>query len=145
MTSQTPSDTFSIPKKTIRGIARAVGAIVVLGALIVLGGLAVHSATTQESLPTSIDSKTYQAVFLSNGQVFFGRLSQGAAGYYELRHVYFLQSSVTSRGRPGAQTLIKLTKEIQTPEDLILINRNQVEYVENLDPAGRAAKLLSIP
>jgi hypothetical protein len=57
--------------------------------------------------------------------------------------VYLLQSSVTARGRPAAQQLIKLTKEIHGPQDLMIIDRSQILYIENLDPRGQAAKLIS--
>jgi hypothetical protein len=82
-------------------------------------------------------------VFLSNGQIFFGKLSSGNDTYDYLRHVYLLQSSVTSRGSSGTQQLIKLTKEIHGPEDLMMIDRSQILYIENLDPRGQAAKLIS--
>jgi hypothetical protein len=142
MTSDSATDAFRISKKAVRNTARAFGALVVLAAIVVAVILIIGSVSGGNSLPSTVDTKTYQAVFLSNGQVFFGKLSAGSSDYYELRHVYVLLSSVTSKGQPGAQTLVKLTREIHNPTDFMLINQRQVLYIENLDPAGKAAKLL---
>lgn len=142
MARETGSDAISVPKSAIRTTLLAIGAVIVLALLIFLGTAVVRSVSGS-SLPSSVDGKAYQAVFLSNGQIFFGKLTAGNDAYYELRHVYLLQSSVTSRGRPAAQQLIKLTKEIHGPQDLMIIDRSQILYIENLDPRGQAAKLLN--
>lgn len=142
MARETGSDAISVPKSAIRTALLAIGAVIVLAVLIFLGTALVKSVAGS-SLPSSVDGKTYQAVFLSNGQIFFGKLTSGNDTYYELRHVYLLQSSVTSRGRPGAQQLIKLTKEIHGPQDLLMIDRSQILYIENLNPSGQAAKLIT--
>lgn len=141
MSRETGTDAISVPKSAIRTVLLAIGAVVVLAVLVFLVTTVVKSFSGS-SLPASVDGKTYQAVFLSNGQIFFGKLTSGNDTYDELRHVYLLQSSVTSKGRPGAQQLIKLTKEIHGPQDLMMIDRNQILYIENLDPRGQAAKLI---
>jgi hypothetical protein len=142
MARDTGSDAISVPKSAIRTALLSIGAIIVLAILIFLG-TAVVKSISGSSLPSTVDTNTYQAVFLSNGQIFFGKLSSGNDSYDYLRHVYLLQSSVTSRGHPGAQQLIKLTKEIHGPQDLLIIDRSQILYIENLDPRGQAAKLIS--
>jgi hypothetical protein len=135
------SDGLTIPKSALRTVGVVVAGLIVLIVIVALV-LAAYRAFAGSALPSVVDSKTYQAVFLNNGQVYFGKLSAGDANTYYLRHVYFLQSSVTSKGKPGAEQLIKLTKEIHGPEDLMVINRDQVLFVENLNPSGRAAKLI---
>jgi hypothetical protein len=142
MARDTGQDAISVPKSAIRTALLAVGAVIVLALLIFLGTLVARSFSGS-SFPSAIDSSTYQAVFLSNGQIFFGKLTAGDDSYDYLRHVYFLQSSVTSRGSSSGQQLIKLTKEIHGPEDLMVIARSQILYIENLDPHGQAAKLIS--
>jgi hypothetical protein len=141
MAREAGSDAISVPKSAIRTVLLAIVAVIVLAFLIFLGTALVKSVSGS-SFPSSVDGNTSQAVFLSNGQIFFGKLSSGNDTYYELRHVYLLQSSVTSRGRPAAQQLIKLTKEIHGPQDLMMIDRHQILYIENLDPHGQAAKLI---
>jgi hypothetical protein len=142
MVHEAGSDAISVPKSAIRTVLLALGAVVMLAVLVLLVTTVVKSVSGS-SFPSSVDGNTYQAVFLSNGQIFFGKLSSGNDTYYELRHVYLLQSSVTARGRPAAQQLIKLTKEIHGPQDLMIIDRSQILYIENLDPRGQAAKLIS--
>jgi hypothetical protein len=139
---QSSTDAISIPKSALRSAGFAVGAVIVLVILVVLA-IAAYRAVSGPGLPSAVNSNDYQAVFLTNGQVFFGKLSAGDGGDYYLRHVYLLLSAVTSKGSPGRQTLVKITREIHTPEDLMIIERRQVLYVENLNPSGRAAKLLA--
>lgn len=142
MAAGSSSDSFSIPKRTIRNVLLAVGAVVVLVVIVVLAIAAARSLSSGSSLPSDVNTNTYQAVFLSNSQIFFGKLTAAGGNYYELRHVFFLQSTPATKGQPGSQRLIPLTKEIHNPEDLMVISRSQVVYIENLNPAGRAAKLI---
>jgi hypothetical protein len=39
--------------------------------------------------------------------------------------------------------LAKLTNDVHGPEDLVVINRTQIIYVENLNPNGRAAQIMN--
>jgi hypothetical protein len=78
----------------------------------------------------------YQAVFLTNGQVYFGKLYREKSQYAILREVYYLQ--VQQQLQPGEQTptaninLVKLGAELHGPTDEMRINRDHILFVEDL-------------
>ncbi len=98
--------------------------------------------TTQQAAKSS----GYQAVFLTNGQVYFGKLSDESATYATLTDVYYLQVAPTPalQGSQTQQTtqqqqqllLVKLGKELHGPVDEMKINRNQILFFEDITEAG---------
>jgi len=80
----------------------------------------------------------YQAVFLSNGQVYFGKMTNKNAGYVVMKDIYYLQlKRPLQEQKPGEQaqpdlTLIKLGNELHGPLDRMEINKNHVLFVEDL-------------
>lgn len=105
-----------------------------------------HSAA---ALP--IDSSKYQAVFFTNGQVYFGKLEKATGDYLKLKDIYYLQSQQAAaegeEPNPQATTsdqnnvqLIKLGDEIHGPEDEMIISKDQVLFYENIKPTGTVAQ-----
>lgn len=97
-------------------------------------------------LPTLISNAGYQAIFLTNGQVYFGHASNLNANYVELRDVYYLQVSqvlqpVQGKKTPQPQQSISLAKlgisELHKPKDEMKINRSQVIFIEDLESDSR--------
>ncbi|HEV2011573.1 MAG TPA: hypothetical protein VGS17_11170 [Candidatus Limnocylindria bacterium] len=83
-----------------------------------------------------IDRNVYQAVFLTGGQVFFGKLQEQGDHYFVLSDTFYL--SVPDQ--PGAQgQLIKRGNEIHGPKDPMIIPANQVLFIENLREDGQVA------
>ena len=99
---------------------------------------------------TAIDGSKYQAVFFTNGQVYFGKLQAGRDGYMKLTDIYYLQSQSSKEegsGNPQETAtdqnnvqLIKLGDEIHGPEDEMIISKDQVLFYENLKPDGKVAQ-----
>jgi len=85
-----------------------------------------------------IDTMSYQSVFLTNGQVYFGKLSRAFNGDYLLRDVYYLQVKSDLQqlpeGEKGAPqlSLVKLGNELHGPTDLMIINEQYILFWENL-------------
>lgn len=82
-------------------------------------------------------SNSYQAVFLTNNQVYFGKLVKKNADYPVLQDVYYLQVTQTLQPRDqNAQTtninLVKLGGEIHGPIDEMVINRAHILFYEDL-------------
>lgn len=82
---------------------------------------------------------TYQAVFLTNGQVYFGHLSEMWGQYPDLKDVYYLQVTQPSQplqpsqaNSPANINLVKLGGELHGPTDEMRINRDQILFIENL-------------
>lgn len=84
----------------------------------------------------------YQAVFLTNGQVYFGKLASGWGGKtVSLTDIYYLQVDEQSALQPKDKTtdstqpkltLIKLGAELHGPTDKMEINRDHVLFTEKL-------------
>lgn len=99
----------------------------------------------------AIDSSKYQAVFFTNGQVYFGKLHAAGSGYMKLTDVFYLQSQQSgdnanssnpqqAAADKGNVQLIKLGDEIHGPEDEMIISKDQVLFYENLKSDGKVAQ-----
>jgi hypothetical protein len=74
-----------------------------------------------------IDRSAYQAVFLTNGSTYFGKLEPQGDEWFALSDVFYL--SVTEES--GTQ-LIKRGSEPQGPREPMIIPKHQVLFIENL-------------
>lgn len=95
-----------------------------------------------------VNTKAYQAVFLSNGQVYFGKVNALNSQYINMSDVFYLtQSSSTSSTSSASNadyTLVKLgCQQIHYPKDQMLINRDQVTFWENLSDGGKVVKSIN--
>jgi len=78
-----------------------------------------------------IDSGGYQAVFLTNGSTYFGKLQPQGDAWFVLTEVFYL--SVTDES--GTQ-LIKRGSEPQGPREPMIIPLDQILFIENLREDG---------
>jgi hypothetical protein len=83
----------------------------------------------------------YQAVFLDNGQVFFGKVSDPGSSYLTLREVYYVQTLVEKDQKKTANVLVKRGSEWHNP-DFMRINTKHVVVVEPVGPDSRVAQLI---
>ena len=124
-------------------------AAVVLGAAVLFAGYSGYNALVQGQL---IDGGKCQAVFLTNNQVYFGKLSRVGAETYKLNKIFYLQASQTNAedANNPQQTetagsdvqLIKLGSEVHGPEDQMVIDKGQVLFYENLTKEGKVAQTI---
>lgn len=136
------------PKKSQNKLVYLVAA---LGAilLLALGGWFMWN----QSSSALIDSGKYQAVFLTNGQVYFGKLEQADNDYYTLNKIFYLQATEQAGNNPQEASeqsepsndvqLIKLGTEVHGPEDEMVIGREQVLFYENLKDDGSVVKSIN--
>ena len=82
----------------------------------------------------------YQAVFLDNGQVFFGKLADPGSPYLTLREVYYVQSLV-DQDKKSTNILVKRGSEWHNPE-FMRINPKHVVVIEPVGPDSRVAQLI---
>ena len=89
-----------------------------------------------------IKSDQYQAVFLTDGQIYFGKLTGIGEEYATLEDIYYLQ--VQQEVQPDRSTepqtqisLAKLGNELHGPEDQMFINVDQILFWENLKDEGQ--------
>jgi hypothetical protein len=87
-----------------------------------------------------IDQTTYQAVFLRDNQIYFGRLKDIDSRYPILEEVYYvrLESEDIASGR-----LVKLGQtEPHDPQDQMIINRDHILFWENLKPDSQIVQTI---
>ena len=97
----------------------------------------------------------WQAVFLTNGQVYFGKIGSIDNQTVVLTNIYYLQvvdqplqrsqeSGETAPTQPEQRlTLIKLGNEIHGPRDEIVINRDHVIIIEDLKDDSRVVQSIN--
>ena len=104
------------------------------------GGTAFSTGATIKDSGTNISD--YSAVFLTNGQVYFGQLKGLTDQEVDLTDIYYLQVNQASQlenpkdkaaaaPSPDIQ-LIKLGSELHGPNDKMRISRGQVLFTESL-------------
>lgn len=86
-----------------------------------------------------VQNSVYQAVFLTNGSLYFGKLSGEGTDHPVLRDVYYLQAG--QEKNPQAK-LIKLGDEIQGPKDEMRLNPDQIMYVQDLKDDGKVVEAI---
>jgi hypothetical protein len=95
----------------------------------------------------------YQAVFLVNNQVYFGKLANQNGQFPVLKDIYYLQVNQpiqpvqTVKGQPAPASnpeinLVKLGGELHGPTDEMRINRDQILLVEDLRTDSNLVKAI---
>jgi hypothetical protein len=89
-------------------------------------------------------SNRYQAVFLTNGQVYFGKVTHEGLRALTLEKVYYFQVKGSSSSTSSADdlALIKLGNEVHGPEDHLEITWNTILFIESLRTDSRVVKAI---
>ena len=92
-------------------------------------------------------SGDYQAVFLDNNQVYFGKVSSLSSSFINLKDVFYLQVNeqiqpLKKGQEPQPQfVLVKLgLREIHSPTDAMKINRDHILFIEDLKPDSQVVQ-----
>jgi len=97
-----------------------------------------------------IKQEQYQAVFLNNGQVYFGKLRGASSEYLRLQDVFYLQQNNQVQ-QPQDQnqsqsdnnlSLVRLGNELHGPENEMFIARDQILFWENLKDDGKVVQAI---
>lgn len=119
--------------------------VIVVLALVVIGeAVYVYVRNTT----TGIEASHYQAVFLNNNQVYFGKLHDYSTSHPYLTDVWFIQSptGTSDTMKTVSQQQLQLTqlkKAVHGPEDEMLLNKSQILFVENLTSNSQVTKLIN--
>lgn len=90
----------------------------------------------------------YQAVFLADdsagASVYFGKLERLPDGYYKLSNVFFLPADQTADKISQDKTaqLAKMADQIHTPQDSLVLPREQILYYQNMDDSSTFAEYI---
>lgn len=112
------------------------GWVVLLVALFLLWQFLVSWGWLPSLTFPAVDGGKWQAVFLTNGQVYFGHLREANKGYAILKDIYYLR--VTQQLQPPEEepqqqiNLVKLGDELHGPENKMYIPKNQIIFWENM-------------
>lgn len=115
--------------------------ILVLVIALAVGGWYYFSRGGSAEAEATISSGDYQAVFLDNGQVYFGILERSRGDFYILTDVFYLQSGVTVE-QTANLSLTKLGSEAHGPEDRMQINKEHVLFVEDMKDDSKVVQAI---
>lgn len=120
--------------------------IVVVVVVLVIAVLGLLAWKQMGGSGAAVKSGQYQALFLTNGQVYFGKLSNVDDKYVTLTDIYYLQvqqnvQPADNKNQPQV-SLAKLGSELHGPEDRMEVNRDQVLFWENLKTDGKVVKAI---
>lgn len=75
----------------------------------------------------------YQAVFLANGQTYFGRYYDRIGAYAKIEDVYYIQQVQASQNeQPSDARLVRRGAELHSPESRMLVPKTAILFVEDL-------------
>ena len=86
-------------------------------------------------------SSEYQAVFMDNGQVFFGKIENTGGPTPLLKEVYYISRQQSTDGKEVKSILIKRGNEWHGP-DYMYINKQHIVIIEPVAPNSRVAQLI---
>jgi len=89
-------------------------------------------------LGAEIDPAAYQALFLTGGQVYFGKAS-AVGDHYLLSDVFYLATSDGTQAGQAPGQLIKRGRELHGPREPMIIPNSSVLFLENLRDDGDVA------
>jgi hypothetical protein len=133
-----------------------VGAILIGLAVVLVWSWWLFGRSTAFNENKAVNPNEYQAIFLTNGQVYFGKLSDLNNKYVTVSDIYYLQvqQAQTTDGKnlqnasantdTNAQvSLAKLGSELHGPEDKMHISSDQVLFWENLTNSGKVTQAIN--
>jgi len=138
------------PQRTRRGIPMPAALFLLAVAIVLVLGVSLFRTTWANQHRRS----SYQAVFLTSGQVYFGKMERMTEQEMVIVNVYYLQATDNPQQASGTQTntnanvnssaattpqysLIKLGGELHGPQDRMYISRNQVLFTEDLKDSSQ--------
>jgi hypothetical protein len=92
----------------------------------------------------SVGHSQYQAVFLTNGQTYFGRYYDRIGAYAKVEDVYYLQQSAVKGADASPQTrLVRRGAELHAPGSRMLVPKSSILFVEDLTDASPIAQFMA--
>ena len=127
-----PKPEGATKKIILKVVFALVVAVIVLSAVFGIGKLVMNRSRSG-----------YYAVFLSNGQAYFGTISNENERSLELHNVYYIQKNPdAAQAAPNDLTLLKLGNEVHGPEDMMEIYKGQIIFIEKLKSDSKVVKAI---
>jgi hypothetical protein len=113
------------------------GLLVIVAAVVFMVG----RPRGQERVPDVVFPSAYQAVLLSNGSVYFGKLEGYGSPRPVLTEVYYIVTQTNTQTKQTNNILVKRGKELHQP-DRMYLNPSQIIFVEPVGPDSKVASLI---
>ncbi len=85
----------------------------------------------------------YQAVFLANGQAYFGRYYDRLGPYAKIEGVYYIQTTKSDDpDKPPESRIVRRGSELHGPQDKVLIPKTAILFIEDLKPESPVARFM---
>ncbi len=111
---------------------------------VLIATLALATTSCQQRPQDSLVHSTsgWQAVMLTSGQVYFGKLEGLGTPYPVLREVYYVQTTENPQTHERGYNLIKRGQEGHAP-DRMIINAQHILLIEPVGRESRVAQLIA--
>jgi len=91
----------------------------------------------------SAGRSTYQAVFLANGQTYFGRYYDRLGPYVKVENVFYIQQTrAADPDAPPESKLVRRGSELHEPTSAMLIAKSAILFVEDLQEGSSVAEFM---
>ena len=87
-------------------------------------------------------SSAYQAVFLDNGQVYFGKLDRTNSDFYALTDVFYLKAGAAGIDQTANVALSKLGFEAHGPTDRMELNKSHILFIEDMKSDSKVVQAI---
>ena len=85
----------------------------------------------------------YQAVFLTNGQTYFGRYYDRIGAFAKIEDVYYLQQTAAADPTAAPDTrIVRRGRELHGPSSRMLVPKSAILFVEDLTDASPIAQFM---
>lgn len=146
-----PAGYMAMPPAQKKGGWGAKILVIIIIIVVILVGLFLVSKYTSWNIlniskeaVSPVKTEGWYAVFLSNGQVYFGRIAKQNEQVLVLKDIYYLQVTQQIQPAEAGQTqpqqnlsLVKLGNELHGPTDVMNINMSHVLFTEELKKDSR--------
>jgi hypothetical protein len=113
---------------------------VLLGSIVVLLGALVFQHGRSAAAPDL--TTPYQAVVLTGGQVYYGKLENAAGMYPILRDVFYIANQVNPDTKQTTTVFVRRGKELHGPEYMVL-NRQSILFFEPIKEDSQVGKFIA--
>jgi hypothetical protein len=87
----------------------------------------------------------YQAVFLANGQTYFGRYYDRIGAYAKIEDVYYIQQTAAADPDQAPDTkIVRRGKELHAPASRMLVPKSAILFVEDLTDGSPIAQFMKL-
>ncbi len=122
-----------------RGIITPLWTVALL--VLLVGGALSYNLVAQRPRSVQFNS-IYQAVLLSNGSVFYGKLDGYGTENPVLNNVFYIVSQQNPETKQVNNVLVRRGKELHGP-DRMYLNPRSIVFVEPVGPTSRVAQLIN--